>query len=275
MLEFVVDAEADDVIRARIGFDAVGGLFVVVAVDADEVAGIQANLLVDVPGATQSDAVAVAGEGGVLLVAVGESVVGTLTTATDGELVVDVILHTRQNLMSAMSEFVLTVVGHLGVLIVEEVILESGTELGRELITSSNREQGGHVIAGTDTVLIRSSVATELSLQCHQFSLGTCRVGSHQSSDGGSAKSSIQNIGLVLWVNLRTELIAGSQCERTLMVVDTNHGGEPPSFLIDIKQQLGHLAQLGMILGNDVSAIVAVVIVSAYAYSSERQSRSL
>ena len=152
-LELVVDAETDDVVGARVGLFAVVGLLVVVAVDANEIAGIQADLLVNVPGTTESDAVAIAGERGILLVTVRESVVCALTATTDGELVVNVIFDTSQELVGSMGELFLTIVGHLGILIVEEVILKGGTELGGELVTDCYREQCGHVVACTNAVL--------------------------------------------------------------------------------------------------------------------------
>ena len=68
------------------------------------------------------------------------------------------ILDTSQELVSAMGEFVLTIVGHLSVLIIEEVILEGSTELWSKLVTYSKREQCRHVIARTNTILIRSSI---------------------------------------------------------------------------------------------------------------------
>ena len=95
-LELIVDTQTYHVVGARIGLYTIGSLLVVVAVNRHEVAGIQTYFLSDVPGTAQTDAITVAGERGVLLVAVGESVVGTLTTATDGKLIVDVILNTSQ-----------------------------------------------------------------------------------------------------------------------------------------------------------------------------------
>ena len=153
-LELIVEAYADDVIGARVGLGAIGCLLVVVAVNADEVTGIEANLFIDVPCATQSDAVTVAGERGVLLITVAEAVVRALAPATDGEAVVDVVLHTSEELMGAVGEFFLTVATHTGVLIVEEVVLDGSAELVGEFIAGSNREQGRHVVAGTDAVLI-------------------------------------------------------------------------------------------------------------------------
>ena len=107
--ELEVHAQTNDIVRARVGLLSVGCLLVVVAVETDEVAGIQADLLVDVPCTAQSDGVAVAGEGGVLLVTVGESVVGALTTTADGELVVDVVLYTCQELVGAVGQLLLAI----------------------------------------------------------------------------------------------------------------------------------------------------------------------
>ena len=67
----------------------------------------------------------VAGERGVLLVLVGETVVSTLTTATDGELLIDVVFYTCKEFVCAMFQGLLTVTGHLGVPIIEEVVFKS------------------------------------------------------------------------------------------------------------------------------------------------------
>ena len=148
-------------VGTAVGLCAVSGLFIVVAVDAAEVAGIETHLFVDVPCATKTDGVAVAGKGGVLLVTVAQTVVGTLAATTDGKLVIDVVLHTGKNLMGTMRQFLLAVIGHLGILVVEEVILKCSTEFRRELVACSDTEQRRHVVACTGTILIRSSVGTE------------------------------------------------------------------------------------------------------------------
>ena len=84
--ELVVDTEADDVVGARVSLCAVGGLLLVVAIEADEVAGIEAHFLVDVPGTAKSNRVAVTGEGGILLVAVSQAVVCALCATADGDV---------------------------------------------------------------------------------------------------------------------------------------------------------------------------------------------
>ena len=63
-----------------VGRTLVVGLWtlLIVAVERTEVTNVQAHLFVDVPDSAETETVAVAGERGVLLVAVGESVVSTL-----------------------------------------------------------------------------------------------------------------------------------------------------------------------------------------------------
>lgn len=136
-------------IRAAVGLCASVGralvvlqrAFLVVAVERTEVAHVEAHLLVDVPGTAEADAVAVAGEGGVLLVAVADAVVRALATTADGELLVDVVLHTCEDLMGAVIERLLAATVHLGVLVVEEVVFEGGAEVGRELIADSGHQE--------------------------------------------------------------------------------------------------------------------------------------
>ena len=147
--ELVVEADADDVVRAGVGLCAgvgralvVGlGAFGVVAVERAEVADVEAHLLVDVPGAAEAYRVAVAGEGCVLLVGVAEAVVRALATTADGELLVDVVFHTCEDLVGAVVKRLLTATIHLGVLVVEEVIFEGGAEVGRELIADSGHQE--------------------------------------------------------------------------------------------------------------------------------------
>ena len=67
-------------------------LLLVVAIERTEIADVEAHLVGDVPSTAKAEAVAVAGKRGVLLVAVAKTVVGTLTTTADGELIVDVVL---------------------------------------------------------------------------------------------------------------------------------------------------------------------------------------
>ena len=125
--EFIIDTYANHVVGTAVGFCSVGGLLVVVAVETAEITGIEAHLLVDVPGTAEAHRIAVAGKRGVLLVAVAQAVVGTLTAAADGELVVDVVFHTGKNLMRAVRQFLLAVVGHLRILVVEEMIFQRST----------------------------------------------------------------------------------------------------------------------------------------------------
>ena len=120
-LEFIIDTHANHVVGTAVGLCAVSCLLLVIAVDAAEVASIETHLFVDVPCATKTHGVAVAGKGGVLLVTVAQTVVGTLAATTDGKLVIDVVLHTGKNLMGTMRQFLLAVIGHLGILVVTQV----------------------------------------------------------------------------------------------------------------------------------------------------------
>ena len=223
-------------------------------------------MLVEVPGTAQSDAPAVAGKRGVLLIAVGESVVGALGTTADGELLIDVVFDTCQKLVRAVFELFLAVVGHAGILVVEEVVFERGAQLGSELIASSYREQGGHIVARVRPVLIGCGIGAKLLLQCCQFRGCVLWVGRHHKFHHLLAQSGIQNIRFVLGVELGAELIAGGERERPLVVGQADDRREAPAFLVDIEQQLGDIAEHRMLYGLDVSAIVAVVIVDTHAY---------
>ena len=62
-----------------------------------------------------------------------------------------------------MFQGLLTVVSHLGMLVIEEVVFESGTKLRGKVVTYSHSQQGGHVVARLGTVLIsRNLVAKHL-----------------------------------------------------------------------------------------------------------------
>ena len=156
-----------------------GLLHGVVAVDGLEVAHVQPHLVVDVPGAAQSEAVAVAGERRILLVAVGEAVVGTLAAAADSELVVDVELHAGQQLVCAALQLFLAVAGHLRVLVVEKVVFHGGTQLRVELIAQGHCQQGRHVVARLGTVLIAGHLVAKLLER--QLAL-------NEGHDGGSGR---------------------------------------------------------------------------------------
>ena len=147
-LELVVEADADDIVRTAVDIlacirraEIVLLLMCVITVECAEVADVQAKLVGDVPGASAANAIAVAGEGGVLLVAVRKTIVGTLTATADGELLVDVVLDTSEHLVCAVLELLLTVVGHLGVLVVEEMVFQRSTQLWGELIADSSHEE--------------------------------------------------------------------------------------------------------------------------------------
>ena len=167
--------------------------------------------------------------------------------------------------MCAVSQFVLTVASHLGVLIVEEMIFECCAELGRELIACSDGEQSGHVVARAYAILIGSRIAAELCMQSTQLRLCALRICCYQCGDGGVAESGFEDIGVVLGVQLRTELVAGTERKRTLMEVETDDGCEAPALLVDIEQQSCQFAQLRMVFGDHVTTIVSVIVVGPYA----------
>ena len=91
-----------NILATIVGAQVFGLLMRVVAINRAEITSVETNLLVNVPGTTETDRVAVASKRGVLLISVGEAVVGTLTATADGELVVNVVLNTCQYLMGAV-----------------------------------------------------------------------------------------------------------------------------------------------------------------------------
>ena len=95
MLELIVNANTDDIVRAAV--DSLGGdsgLFLgVVAIDSAEIAYVQANLVSQIHSTSKANAIAVAGERSVLLVFVAQTIVGALATAANGELIVDIKLY--------------------------------------------------------------------------------------------------------------------------------------------------------------------------------------
>ena len=148
-LELVIETDANHVVCAAVGLGSlIRGAHIlvlllgVVGVETAEVADVEAHLLVDVPGAAESETVAVAGKGGVLLIFVGQSVVSALTTTADGELLVDVVLDTSEDLVCAVLQCLLSVVCHLGVLVVEEVVLQRSAKAWGELVADSYGEPG-------------------------------------------------------------------------------------------------------------------------------------
>ena len=113
-LEAIVNANANDIVGAGVGLVdgiwstiCVVDLLVVVAVERAEITCIEANLLVDVPCSAQPQRPTVAGEGGVLLVVVSQTVVSMLASTADGELLVDVPFDTSQYLVGAVRELLL------------------------------------------------------------------------------------------------------------------------------------------------------------------------
>jgi len=52
--EFKVNANTYHVIGARISFLAIGGCFLIVAIETDKVAGIQSDFLIDIPCSAQT-----------------------------------------------------------------------------------------------------------------------------------------------------------------------------------------------------------------------------
>ena len=116
-------------IGAREGLKSICILFFVVAIEAGEVAGIETNMFVDVPSSTKTDRPTIAGKRRVLLISVGETIVGTLTTTADGKLTVDIPFDTGEDFVGTTSELLLAVVSHLGILIIVKVVFNCGTEV--------------------------------------------------------------------------------------------------------------------------------------------------
>ena len=63
--------------------------------------------------------------------------------------------------MGAVGKFILAVVGHLGVLIVEEMVFQGCTQIWGKLIAGSDAEQGGHIVACLHTVLVWRGISAE------------------------------------------------------------------------------------------------------------------
>ena len=60
--ELIIHTYTNHVVGTAIDFLAISGLFLVVAIDAAEVTGIQTHLLADVPGSAETHGIAVAGK---------------------------------------------------------------------------------------------------------------------------------------------------------------------------------------------------------------------
>ena len=183
--------------------------------------------------------------------------------------------------MRAVRQFVLAVVGHLRILVVEEVILQRCPYLLRELIAGSERKQRGHVVARAGTVLIGSGVGTQRTFHrvtdafshcnCIFSRQGTCN---HQFSQRLLNKfcrieRSLQTVGLVLGLYLCAELIACGQREGTLVECQAYQRGEAPALLVDVERETGKISR-GGVVRIDVAAIVAVVVISTYASRSRK-----
>jgi hypothetical protein len=99
----------------------------VIIIKRAEIADVQTHLLCQVNGGTQSQAIAITNKRGIRLELVTDAIVGTLTSTTERQTVIDIILYASQKLMSAMSQLLLTVIGHLGILVIKEVVLQGCT----------------------------------------------------------------------------------------------------------------------------------------------------
>ena len=136
----------------------IGGVLAsVIAIDGAEVACIEAQLFGNVPSATKTYTVTVAGKRGVLLVVVRETIVGTLTTTADSKLVIDVPLDASEEFVGTVLERLLAIASHLGVGVVELVILEGRTEAGGKVVTSSNDKQCWHIVTRLGAIGIGGS----------------------------------------------------------------------------------------------------------------------
>ena len=176
--------------------------------------------------------------------------------------------------MSTMIQRLLTVVSHLGVLVVEEVVFQGSAQLWRELIASGNNEERRHVVAH---VLIRHIVLDFFSHLvasscCQRFQCGLiAHLLSHALDvDLLSHHRDVQRLGVVLRVELCTELIAGGDGERSLMVVDADDRCKAPCTLGDIELQIHQLLTSQLLLGGgiDEATVIAVVVVGAQADGS-------
>ena len=151
------------------------------------------------------------------------------------------------------------------------MILYRGTQLRRELIACSHSQQGWHIIAGLHTVLIRSQLRTQ---GCANGLQGG-RVVLHQVGLKLSPKPCLQLVLRIGDVQLRAELITGSQSERTFVEVNADNRRKAPTQLVHVELQTGQIAKHWMSVSDDMALIVTVVIVGPDAHSSREAIKNL
>ena len=151
-----------------------------------------------------------------------------------------------------MGQVLLAVASHLGVLVVEVMILEGGTQLGRELVAQGNRHEGRHVVARLDAILIGSHLVGKLRQG----------IGTHHRSR--------QFLGVVLSIDLGTELIAQGNGEWSLTIVEADDRREAPTLLQAVELQVDELltAHCRNSGGCYVATVVAIVVVGTQTHGS-------
>ena len=164
-----------------------------------------------------------------------------------------------------MAESLLTVAAHLSVLIVIEVILHSGTQLLCELIAYSESQQWRHIIASLGAILERCSVGTKWIFQTHK-SFFSVRHRCHHVCHYIGSQSCVQHVCLIFCLNLCAELITCTYSKRSFVEIKADDRSKAPTLLIHIKQQRCHLTKHRVVASNNMTAVVAVIIVSTQTY---------
>ena len=139
--------------------------------------------------------------------------------------------------MGAVLKGFLLVLRHFGVLVVEEVILQCGTQFWSELITGGHGKHSRHIAGGVDTVLI-----------CSQSACGVDEL-----------------LGVVLDVEIGFELIFRRQREAFVTIVQAHNRCDAPASLVAVESQIDELSSVGLVNGLDVAPLVAVKVVHAHA----------
>ena len=177
--------------------------------------------------------------------------------------------------MGTVSQLLLTITTHLGVFVVEEMIFEGCTEIRGKLVTCCDREQGWHVVASANAILIRSNVGAETTTHLLLDAIadgdslfsrdGTCHHEIRQRflNQTGRVEFGLQHVCVVFGVQFGAELITGRQREGSLMVVQTDDRREAPALLVNIEQEFCQCA-FRAVVGDDMTTIVTIVVVGAY-----------
>src|SRR5574344_1983535 len=102
----------------------------VVAIQRHKITGIDTKMRIQVYCATKTNRIAVARKRGIRFITITESVVGALCTGTHGEGLIDIIFFTDKKLIRSMRQFILTVISHFCMFVIEEMVFYCSTQFG-------------------------------------------------------------------------------------------------------------------------------------------------